>query len=135
VLHAPAALSIGEGQSDYEPLAEMQQVQVEKGPQGGHHVWVALRMKNLHRQGTRTRLTAVAPETGTELAPFEVIFGYDPDEGGWCKLYGLRFQLDAGGVALEPLLGKPLAITATAVDGSGDRASATRTVRLSADVL
>ena len=135
VLGAPPALVLGEGQSDFASVAPGQMLQVEAGPQGGHHVWVAVRMRNLHGAGTRTRLTAQQPGTGTTIAPYDVIFGYDPDEGGWCKLYGLRFQLDANGVPLAPLLGQPLTITAEAIDSAGDRATATQTVTLSASSL
>jgi len=126
---------VGQGQSDYLPLTDLQTVQVEAGPQGGHHIWIAIRMKNLLRSGSRTTVTAMAPDSATRIAPYEVIFTFDPDEGGYCKLYGLRFQLDAGGVDYLPLLGKELDVTAIVVDRVGDSAEGLRRVTLSDIVL
>jgi hypothetical protein len=128
---APPDVVVGQGQSDYFPLADLETVRVEAGPQGGHHVWVAIRMKNLLRSGSRTTITGVAPSTGTKITPYEVIFTFDPAEGGYCKLFGLRFQLDLDGVDYVPLLGQELDVTATVVDHSGDTGQGTRRVTLS----
>ena len=68
--------------------------QVEAGPQGGHHIWVAVRMKGLLQSGSITSVTGHFPELDQDVGPFQVIFTFDQDEGGYCKLYGLRFQLD-----------------------------------------
>jgi hypothetical protein len=132
---ATPEVTIGQGQSDYLPLADLEIVQVEKGPQGGHHIWMAIRMKNLLRSGSRTTLVGVSPETGITTSPYEVIFTFEPDEGGYCKLYGLRFQLDAGGIDYQPLLGKELDVTATVTDRSNDTGQATQRVTLSDTVL
>jgi hypothetical protein len=132
---AVAEVVIGTGQSDYLPLVDLETVQVEAGPQGGHHIWIAIRMKNLLRSGSRTTLTAVAPDSGARIAPYEVIFTFDPDEGGYCKLFGLRFQLDAAGVDYLPLLGKELDVTAVVTDRAGDSAQGSRRVTLSDIVL
>jgi hypothetical protein len=135
VAGATAEVVVGHGQSDYLPLADLETVQVEAGPQGGHHIWIAIRMKNLLRSGSRTTVTAVAPDSGVSIAPYDVIFTFDPDEGGYCKLYGLRFQLDAAGVDYLPLLGKELDVTAIVVDRTGDSARGSRRVTLSDVVL
>jgi hypothetical protein len=126
---------LGQGQNDFLSLADLQTVQVEAGPQGGHHIWMAVRMKNLLRSGSRTTLTAVAPESGTRIEPFDVLFTFDPDAGGYCKLFGLRFQLDLGGVDYVPLLGKELDVQVTIVDRAGDSGEDARRVTLSPIVL
>jgi len=131
VAGAPPEVIVGQGQSDFLPLADLETVQVERGPQGGYHIWIAVRMKNLLRSGSRTVLTAVSPAVGTTISPFEVLFTYDPDEGGYCKLYGLRFQLDANGVDYLPLLGKELDVTATVTDRAADSGQGSRRVTLS----
>jgi hypothetical protein len=125
-------VTVGWGQGDYLPLTELQTLDVEAGPQGGHHIWIAIRMKNLLGSGSRTTLEGVSPATGTTISPFDVIFTYEPADGGYCKLYGLRFQLDADGVDYLPLLGKELDVTATVVDRSGDTGRDSRRVMLSA---
>src|SRR5262249_54122041 len=134
-LGATPVVVVGEGQSDYLPLTDLQEVRVEAGPQGGHHIWIALMMKNLLRSGSRTTLMAVAPSTGTTITPYEVIYTFDPAEGGYCKLFGLRFQLDAGGVDYVPLLGKELDVTATVTDEAGDSGQGMRRVTLSPTVM
>ena len=131
---APPEVIVGEGQNDFFPLADLQTVQVEAGPQGGHHIWMALRVKNLLRSGSRTTITGSSPSTGIEVAPFEVIFTFDPSEGGYCVLFGLRYQLDASGVDYLPLLGKELDVTVTVADRAGDIGTGSRRVTLSSDV-
>jgi hypothetical protein len=106
---------VGEGQADYLPMMNGDVDQVEAGPQGGHHVWVAVRAKNLHQSGTITAITGHFPDLGYDVGPFNVIFTMETDEGGYCKLYGLRFQLDQV-VPIQMLLGHPLDITVTMTD-------------------
>jgi hypothetical protein len=126
----PPVVTIGEGQDDYLPLTDGEVDQVEAGPQGGHHVWVAIRQKGIHQSGTVTELTGEIPELGLSIMPFTVIFTFDQDEGGYCKLYGLRFQLDQQ-VEIQKLLGHTLQITATLTDRDGTKGIAHRTVQLS----
>ena len=38
----------------------------EKGPQGGHHLWVAVRTKNLRQAGSTVAITAEQPKTGLQ---------------------------------------------------------------------
>jgi hypothetical protein len=125
---------IGEGQADYLPMMDGALAQVEAGPQGGHHIWVAVRLKNLTQSGSITSLTGRFPELGYDVGPFNVIFTFDPDEGGYCKIYGLRFQLDIDH-PIEEMLGKTFDITATITDKDGDVGVGERTVKLSDDIL
>jgi hypothetical protein len=121
---------VGQGQSDYFPLADLDEVKVETGPQGGHHIWLALRLKNLLRNGSQTTLTGVVPSTGMNITPYQVIYTFDPAEGGFCKLFGLRFQLDLDGTDYVSLLGRELDVTATVTDRAGDTGQGTRRVVL-----
>ncbi len=130
----PPVVIVGKGMSDYLPVNDYDVAQVEAGPQGGHHIWVALRMKNLRQSGTITKLEGRIKELGTDVAPFTVIFTFDPDEGGYCKLYGLRFQLD-GMLKIEDVLGKTLHITATVKDKDGDVGIGDKWVKLSDTIL
>lgn len=129
-----AVVVVGEGQADYLPMDDGALAQVEAGPQGGHHIWVALRVKNLTQSGSITSLTGHFPELGYDVGPFNVIFTFDPDEGGYCKLYGLRFQLDTDH-DIQELLGKTFEVTATVNDKDGDVGKGTKTVTLSDDIL
>jgi hypothetical protein len=125
---------VGRGQGDYLTMNDYDVAQVEAGPQGGHHIWVAVRMKNLRQSGTITTLTGEVPELNLSINPFAVIFTFDPDEGGYCKLYGLRFQIDAD-IGIDQLLGKKLHVTATVKDKDGDVGIGERWVTLSSDIL
>jgi hypothetical protein len=118
-------LQIGTGQSYYLPLAKGQTLQAEAGPQGGHHIWIATRMKNLKQMGTTTKIVGVQPQTGARIPPTTLAFGYSPDEGGYCKLFGIRYQLDNEGIDYKPFLGKPLDVTVTATDPAGSTATST----------
>ncbi len=131
-------LVVGKGQTDYSPLAPNETLKMELGPQGGHHVWVALRMRNLKQAGSRTALSAVQPGTGVKATPTAFVFTFDTDEGGYCKLYGLRFQLDAGGdlgTTYKAFLGKPLDITVEVTDVAGKKAQATQRVMIAEKLL
>jgi len=126
----PPALQIGTGQADYLPLAPGQTLQAEAGPQGGHHIWIAVRMKNLKQSLSTTRIEGVQPDTGTTVAPSTFVFTYTPSEGGFCKVYGMRYQLDTGGIDYRPFLGKPLDVTVTVTDPMGASAKATMRINV-----
>jgi hypothetical protein len=126
----PPDLQIGTGQSYYLPLQKDQTLQAEAGAQGGHHIWIATRMKNLKQAGTTTKIVGVQPGTGAAIPPTTLAFTYAPDEGGYCKLYGIRYQLDNEGIDYKQFLGKPLDVTVTATDPSGATVSATTRVNV-----
>ncbi len=123
-------LQIGTGQSYYVPLTKGQVLQAEAGPQGGHHIWIATRMKNMKQAGSTTKIVGVQPDTGTTIPPTTLAFTYSPDEGGYCKLYGIRYQLDNEGIDYKQFLGKPLDVMVTVVDPAGTRATATTRVQI-----
>ncbi len=112
-------VAVGAGQADYLPAMDFDEAQLEAGPQGGHHIWLALRARNLKQSGTRTVITGSFPDLGLVTPPLEVIFTLLPDEGDYCTLDGLRFQLDGGGVDVALLLGQKLEVTATMKDADG----------------
>jgi hypothetical protein len=121
---------VGQGQADYLPMMDGDTAQVEAGPQGGHHIWVAIRAKNLHQSGSITSITGHFPDLGIDVGPFNVIFTMETDEGGYCKLYGLRFQLDQV-TPIQQLLGHPLDVTVTVTDTDHDVGVGKRSVVLS----
>jgi hypothetical protein len=125
-----ADLQVGTGQSYYLPLAAGQVLQAEAGPQGGHHIWIATRMKNLKQAGSTTKIVGVQPGTNVSIPPTTLAFTYAPDEGGYCKLYGIRYQLDNEGIDYKQFLGKPLDVTVTVTDASGATAAATAHIQI-----
>lgn len=125
---------VGEGQGDYLPTMDGVTAQVEAGPQGGHHIWVAVRMKNLAQSGSITSITGHFPDLGIDVGPFDVIFTFEPDEGGYCKLFGLRFQLDQND-DINSLLGHPLDVKVTISDPESVVGEGVRKVVLSSDFV
>jgi hypothetical protein len=115
----PPVVQVGTGQTDYLPVTSGQTVQLEQGPQGGHHVWIAVRQHNLQQSGSTTTITSVVPTTGLAGPKTSFVFTFDPDEGGFCKLHGLRYQLDVDGTDYHQFLGQPLDVTVTVKDLSG----------------
>ena len=131
----PPEVIMGHGQTDYSTLNDGQMLQLEKGPQGGHHIWVALRMRNLRQSGSTTMITSVLEGDPGPVPPMAYVFTFDRDEGNFCKLYGLRYQVDSGVVDLtqgyKRFLGKRLIVTVKVTDTTGASAESTRTVQLS----
>jgi hypothetical protein len=131
-LHAgPPVVQVGVGQTDYLPVTSGQTVQMEQGPQGGHHIWVAVRQQNLKQSGSTTTITSVVPTIGLAGPKTSFVFNFDPDEGDFCKLYGLRYQLDVDGTDYHEFLGRPLDVTVTIKDPGG--ATGTGTAHLNID--
>jgi hypothetical protein len=131
----PAFVQAGTGQTGYRPLTSGQVLQAEAGPQGGHHIWIAVRMKNMKQVGSTTRISAVEPDTGVAIPPSTFAFTFEKDEGGYCKLYGLRYQLDNGGIDYTQFLGKPLDVTTTVVDPLHGTASSTVRIQVAPTIL
>lgn len=128
-------LQVGTGQSAYLPVTPGQVLQAEAGPQGGHHIWIAARMRNLKQAGSLTKIEGVQPDTKVPIPATNLAFTYGPDEGGYCKLVGIRYQLDNEGIDYKQFLGKPLDVTVTVTDPSGTKASATAHVQVAPTIL
>lgn len=126
---------VGEGQSDYLAMEDYASAQVEAGPQGGHHIWVAARIRNLLQSGSITSVGGEIPELGLSISPFVVIFTLSVDDGDYCKLFGLRFQIDVDGNPIQDLLGKQMKVIVTVEDKTGDIGVGERWVTLSTDTI
>lgn len=131
---APIVVDVGEGQSDYMAMNDLDVGQVEAGPQGGHHIWVAIRMKGLYQSASITKVTGHFDDINLDVDPFQVFFTFEQDEDGYCKLYGLRFQLDAEH-DINDLLGRVLKVTVQITDTDGDVGIGERVVTLSKTTL
>jgi hypothetical protein len=126
-----AQLELAQGQDVWSPLPEGSTVSVECGPQGGHHLWMALRMKDLSQSGTKTTFSAVVAGQTTTVPATSYNYVWSPSATGGCELLGVRFQLDVGGAPIDAFLGKPLDIKVEAEDRAGRKAVATKHLNIS----
>jgi hypothetical protein len=131
----PPEVVVGQGQSDYLAAMDYAPAQLEAGPQGGHHIWIAARIKNLRQSGSITEVGGEIPSIGLSITPLKVVFTMDVDEGGWCKLHGLRFQLDVDGNDINQTLGQELKVVITVTDSNGAVGSGERWFTLSSDII
>jgi hypothetical protein len=127
-------LLVGQGQTDYFGMDDGEVAEIEAGPQGNHHIWVAARIKNLRQSGSITTVGGQVPELGLELQPMKWVFTLDPDEGGWCKIFGVRFELDRK-TDIERLLGQQAKVQVTIKDGDGAVGTGERLVTLSSSIV
>lgn len=119
-------VEIGQGKDAFAPLAEGEVVPIEPGPQGGHHIWLALRVTGLRQMGSRLRVGGLFPDLAYEVPPFtsQVTLRKAGDP---CELYGVRFQVDRG-VPVEAIRGLPLDVELVLSDPNDDAAAATTRV-------
>ncbi|WP_437944640.1 hypothetical protein WME98_27195 [Sorangium sp. So ce296] len=121
------AIVIGQGESAFAPLDEGEVVPIEAGPQGGHHVWLALRVTGLRQMGSRLRVGGYFPELERELLPFTALVTLRRAGEGRCEIYGIRFQVDRG-LSVEAVRGRALDVEVALEDPNGDAATAARRV-------
>jgi len=119
---APAVV-IGKGESAFAPLEDSEVVSIEAGPQGGHHVWLALRVNGLRQMGSRLKVGGTFPDLAYELPPFTSRITLRKAGGDHCEIHGVRFQVDQG-IAVEAVRGQTLDIKVVLEDPNGDVATA-----------
>jgi hypothetical protein len=118
---------IGEGRGAYSNLDEGQTMTVEAGPQGGHHVWLGVRTRQLRQSGSVLTVRGHLPDLATDVPPLSHVVTLHPAEAGCCEIFGVRFQVDRE-VALGALIGEVLEVEVEIEDDDGDVGIATRSV-------
>jgi hypothetical protein len=117
------AIVIGQGASAFAPLEEGAVVPIEKGPQGGHHVWLALRVNGLRQMGSRLTVEGYYPDLGFKVRPFTSYVTLRKTAESHCEIYGIRDQVDQG-IPVEQVRGQTLDIVVVVEDPNGDAATA-----------
>jgi hypothetical protein len=100
-------------------------ITAERGPQGGHHIYVGVRMSGMSQSQSTITIRGVQPNTSLSIPPTAFILSLDRQPDGWCETYGLRYQLDNGGTDYTQFLGKPLDLSADVEDVNGQHATDT----------
>jgi hypothetical protein len=121
------AIVVGQGQDVFASLQDGEVVPIEAGPQGGHHVWLALRVTGLRQMGSRLTVEGYFPELELELLPFTAQVTLHKAGEGRCEIHGVRFQVDRG-LPVETVRGQALDIEITLEDPNGDVGTAAQRV-------
>lgn len=129
VAGAPVLL-LGTGRLGYTPINDFDVLTMAAGDQGGFHIWMAVRMRNL-RQMSNLTFTGHLTDLGLDVYPFTSTreFGDDATTG-YCERVGIAFQLDET-VAIDDLLGMAMQVTATITDEDGATAEDMKTIAIS----
>ncbi len=93
---------------------------MELGSQGGYHIWLALRMRNLHRAGSETTVTVTRTSTEEELCAMTLPWDFTPTGEGDCDLTGIRCIVSYDIEGLELLVGEQIRIDAKVVDSTAN---------------
>ncbi|WP_438034726.1 hypothetical protein [Sorangium sp. So ce204] len=118
---------MGQGESAFAPLEEGEVLPIEAGLQGGHHVWLALRVAGLRQMGLRLTVGGHFPELAFELVPFTALVALRRAGEGRCEIYGIRFRVDRG-LPVESVRGQALDVEITLEDPNGDVATAAQRI-------
>jgi hypothetical protein len=118
---------VGQGESAFAPLEDSEVVSIEAGPQGGHHVWLALRVTGLRQMGSRLTVGGYFLDLAFELRPFASHVTLRKAADNHCEIYGIRFQVDQG-LSVETVRGRVLDIEIVLEDPNGDVATAMKRV-------
>lgn len=106
---------LGTGEVGFEPLSDEQELELVAGPQGGHHVWVSLRVENLGADHVLMDLDAVpltAGEPPPRRLPVRLLM---TDQGGEHLYIGWPAQLDDAACFVD--VRTSLRVTVTTPDG------------------
>lgn len=122
------SLTLGQGRYAYEALEDGAIMTLEAGPQGGYHVWLALRAGGFRQVGSLVSVRGTLPALDREVPAFVSSVTLHR-EAGTCELFGVRFRVDQG-LLVEELLGQPLDIELTVSDETGDTLTVARGVQL-----
>lgn len=121
------AIEIGQGSSAFAPLQDGEVVPIEAGPQGGHHVWLALRVTGLRQMGSRVTVEGYYPDLAFELLPFSSQVTLRRAGDDHCEIYGIRFQIDRD-IPVAEVQGQTLDMAIEVEDPNGDVATGARRV-------
>jgi hypothetical protein len=127
---APLLVEIGEGARSYTSLAEDATLTLERGLQGGHHLWLAAKGRGFAEKGTLVSITGRNPNTNVAASSAAFALSLSPNQEGSCEVAALRYQVDGPGINLQSFRGAPFEIKIEMRDRFGNIASTTKRVQI-----
>jgi len=129
-----AKLSLSAGSPSFVPINDLDTVHLVEGPQGGHHIWIALRMRYLQQTSTVT-LTGHVASLNLDVGPLtSMTFFSDNPLVEACDATYIPLQVDLG-LDYTQFLGQEMQIKAHVEDSQGATADDARVVTISPDVV
>ena len=119
-------LEIGKGENAFVAMTAGETVEAQCGGQGGHHIWLALRMTGLDQFGTISSISATNGTTSVDLTAYADPYAHI---GSTCELAGVRFQLDTAH-PLADFAGKSLDVTVVLKDRLNQTVTGTKQVKI-----
>ncbi len=132
-IEGPPAVLLGTGEKCYLPLAPSQTVPIVGGPQGGFHIWVALRSTGLGDEVlAKMRVLDKADDGAITLVdPIERMVELCAVGEGWHEAARLFAQLDAyTPEEVEPFVGRTIKLGLSLKNPAAASASAEVTLML-----
>lgn len=113
----PLELELGSGEVDFEPASDGDELQLYAGTQGGHHVWLSMRVRGVSGPDLLFSLDVVpsepAPPAHTEVS---LHFDAAPALGeGWYQYVGWPARV----LMPECAVGQPVQLAVTLRDAAG----------------
>lgn len=121
------AVVIGQGKSAFAPLEDGEVVPIEAGLQGGHHVWLALRVAGLRQMDSRLTVEGYFPDLAADALPLTSQITLRKAGEDHCEIYGVRFQVDRD-LPVETIRGRALDVAIVLEDPNGDVGTAAKRV-------
>jgi hypothetical protein len=119
----PPTLEVGTGASAFIPLQDGDPVTIINGPQGGSHIWGALRTCGLDPANVTINYKVYVIDSATQLSSTQFLIPLQADEGWWGTSGLTGFVWDASYVRNKQVL-----LIMEATDGNGVFASGQKRV-------
>jgi len=121
---AEASIEIGSGQAEFVAVEDGATVDLVFGCQGGQHIWIALRMRNMNPRSAIVELVMERASDATIVSiPFTVRTTFEPDPtGSYYDIWGLTLQ--ATGV--DAVVEQDVVVHARVMDLGGLTSEATK---------
>ncbi|MRG97874.1 hypothetical protein [Polyangium spumosum] len=111
-------LMLGQGDAMWSPLSDQDTLHVWPGDQGGHHIFAALRTRNL-KQMAVVKVSGMLSDTGEVLGPVQSMRVFpDRPAQGFCEATGILFQIDTK-LPMAELVGRQVHLKAEVSDADG----------------
>jgi hypothetical protein len=123
-----ASVQLGTGETSWQMIGDNMPLPIIKGPQGGYHIWGAVRVSNMDLTSLNLHFSHTV--NGNEVGKAD--FPFDLSDSGGVKA-GLTAFVGSGtdtNIDLDAITNKPDTFVVTVTDGCGNSATDTKTIQM-----